>query len=162
MPTREKNKVDNCLHCGVEFLHYSWDTQKYCSKICVNIKEKVEVSCVVCNTLILKSKSNVERNDKNYCSRKCYNFRNGLHKKLKRNTAFYKELLKVSTCNCGEKTLFLLQIHHIDGNNRNNKKDNLEVVCANCHIKRHLTQNKNGVWIYNPKVLTDRSFLKDL
>ena len=159
MKVRKKNKTDLCLTCNNEFLHYSWDTQKYCSKNCSNNKDKLEVLCAVCNTSILKSKSLVNRNDKNYCSRECYNFRNGLHKKLKRGTAFYKQLLETTACKCGEKTLYLLQIHHVDGNNKNNENNNLEVVCANCHVKRHLKQNKKGVWIYHPKSLTDRKLL---
>ena len=159
MKVRKKNKTDLCLTCNNKFLHYTWDTQKYCSTVCSNNKDKIKVICVVCNTFILKSKSLVERNDKNYCSRNCYNFRNGLHKKLKRNTAFYKHLLETTSCICGEKKLYLLQIHHIDGNNKNNENSNLEVVCGNCHIKRHLKQNKNGNWVYHPKSLTDRSIL---
>jgi hypothetical protein len=159
MKIRKKNKTDLCLTCNNEFLHYTWDTQKYCSTTCSNNKDKVEVMCVVCNTSMLKSKSSVERNDKNYCNRDCYNLRNGLHKKLKRSTAFYKQLLEQTDCKCGESKSYLLQIHHIDGNNKNNENDNLEVVCANCHVKRHLKQNKKGDWVYHPKSLTNRSLL---
>jgi len=159
MKDRKKNKTDLCLTCNKEFLHYTWDKQKYCSTTCSNNKDKVEVLCTVCNNSILKSKSLVKRNNNNYCSRDCYNFRNGLHKKLKRNTAFYKQLLETTACKCGEKTLYLLQIHHIDGNNKNNENNNLEVVCANCHVKRHLKQNKEGNWVYHPKSLTDRTLL---
>jgi hypothetical protein len=162
MKIRKKNKTDLCLLCNNEFLHYTWDTQKYCSTKCSNNKDKIEVLCTVCDTSILKSKSLAERNNKNYCSRKCYNFRNGIHKKLKRNTAFYKDLLNTTSCKCGEKTLYLLQIHHIDGINKNNENSNLEVVCANCHVKRHLKQNKEGIWVYHPKSLTDRLLLENI
>lgn len=31
-----------------------------------------------------------------------------------------------------------LQIHHVDGNSTNNKEENLEVLCPNCHS---LTEN---------------------
>ena len=162
MKIRKKNKTDLCLLCNNEFLNYTWDTQKYCSTKCSNNKDKIEVLCTVCDTSILKSKSLAERNNKNYCSRKCYNFRNGIHKKLKRNTAFYKDLLNTTSCKCGEKTLYLLQIHHIDGINKNNENSNLEVVCANCHVKRHLKQNKEGIWVYHPKSLTDRLLLENI
>lgn len=162
MKIRKKNKTDLCLLCNNEFLHYTWDTQKYCSTKCSNNKDKIEVLCTVCDTSILKSKSLAERNNKNYCSRECYNFRNGIHKKLKRNTAFYKDLLNTTSCKCGEKTLYLLQIHHIDGINKNNENSNLEVVCANCHVKRHLKQNKEGIWVYHPKSLTDRLLLENI
>lgn len=30
-----------------------------------------------------------------------------------------------------------LEIHHIDGNNKNNKLKNLELLCANCHMGKH-------------------------
>ena len=141
MKIRKKNKTDLCLTCNNEFLHYTWDTQKYCSTKCSNNKDKVEVLCTVCDTSILKSKSLVERNSKNYCS---------------------KDLLNTTPCKCGEKTLYLLQIHHIDGVNKNNENSNLEVVCANCHVKRHLKQNKEGIWVYHPKSLTDRLLLDSL
>lgn len=63
---------------------------------------------------------------------------------------------------CKEKRPYLLQVHHIDWNHNNNKDENLEVVCANCHVKRHLW-NKNWVLIYWPKYyLTDRHLLKIL
>lgn len=34
-----------------------------------------------------------------------------------------------------------LQLHHKDGNHTNNKLDNLELLCANCHV---LTENYGG------------------
>jgi len=122
---RKKNKIDNCELCNKEFEHYSWDSQKY-------------------------------------CSRDCYNFRNGIQKKLKRGTAYYKDLLNKSSCECGETKPYLLQIHHIDGNHNNNDKDNLEIVCPTCHVKRHLKKNKLNEWVYHPKSLTDRNLLKDI
>lgn len=50
----------------------------------------------------------------------------------------------------------------IDSNKNNNKKENLEVVCGNCHIKRHLKIDKLGKLSYHPLSLTDRNSLKDL
>lgn len=44
---------------------------------------------------------------------------------------------------CGqEKTVFKpLGIHHIDGNPRNNNKNNLIVLCQSCHAIRHKRNN---------------------
>jgi heterodisulfide reductase subunit B len=28
-----------------------------------------------------------------------------------------------------------LEVHHLDGNNKNNKKENLQVLCPNCHAQ---------------------------
>lgn len=159
---RKKNKIDNCELCNKEFEHYSWDSQKYCSKECAYNKDKVKVECIVCGKKCNKSKSVAERNDNNYCSRECYNLRNNGHKKLKRGTAYYQELLSTSSCSCGETKKYLLQIHHIDGNHNNNIPENLEIVCPTCHVKRHLKQNKLGEWVHHPNSLTDRNLLKDL
>jgi len=159
---RIKNKVDNCELCGNEFKHYSWDKQRYCSKDCAYKKSKVEQVCLVCDKITLKSKSLSNRNNKNYCSRECYNLRNVAAKRLKRGTAFWENLLNNSSCECGENKTYLLQIHHIDGNHQNNDMENLEIVCPTCHVKRHLKKNKLGKWIYHPKSLTDRQLLKTL
>lgn len=35
----------------------------------------------------------------------------------------------------------VLQIHHVDGNNRNNKLENLQILCPNCHSQ---TDNFGG------------------
>lgn len=49
---------------------------------------------------------------------------------------------KCSKCGWGEvnpyTNLVPLQIHHVDGNSTNNKEENLEVLCPNCHS---LTEN---------------------
>jgi hypothetical protein len=59
---------------------------------------------------------------------------------------------------CGEPRRFLLCVHHIDGDRENNVQENLEVVCGNCHIIRHLKQVK-GEWVYCTKVMTPRDLL---
>lgn len=75
-------------------------------------------------------------------------------KRLKRGTKFYDDLLKNSSCECGVSEKYLLQIHHKDGNNDNNNSDNLEIMCANCHIRRHLRRNKKGELVYHTKSLS--------
>lgn len=35
-----------------------------------------------------------------------------------------------------------LELHHIDGNNKNNNKDNLQFLCPNCHSLTHNFRNK--------------------
>jgi len=59
---------------------------------------------------------------------------------------------------CGEDERFLLIVHHIDGNRNNNSENNLEIVCSNCHMKRHL-KKVNGKWMFNTKYLTPREKL---
>ena len=40
----------------------------------------------------------------------------------------------------------ILQIHHIDGNSKNNSPDNLQVICPNCHAKteNYMALNKGN------------------
>lgn len=39
--------------------------------------------------------------------------------------------------------LALVQIHHIDGNSRNNRPENLEVLCPNCHSLTPKNRGRN-------------------
>lgn len=64
-------------------------------------------------------------------------------------------------CDCGEDRKYLLVVHHKDGSRDNNAKSNLEIVCSNCHMKRHLYK-KNNQWVYWSSQLTDRTLLKSL
>lgn len=163
MKVRKKNKESNCLLCGKEFKHFKWDKQIYCSNICAYRRVKIEVKCTRCRKIIFKSKSLYNRNEENYCSRECYDDRRkDTLKNLKRHTKYYNTLLDNSSCECGESKKYLLQIHHIDGNHNNNEPKNLEIVCANCHVKRHLKLNKKGELVYHPKSLTNREILKSL
>jgi predicted HNH restriction endonuclease len=36
-----------------------------------------------------------------------------------------------------------LEVHHVDGNNKNNDQSNLQVLCLNCHGKTHNYRAKN-------------------
>lgn len=51
-------------------------------------------------------------------------------------------------CQCCKNTKWLglpinLQVHHIDGNRRNNKLDNLQLLCLNCHSYTNNFGSKN-------------------
>ncbi len=44
----------------------------------------------------------------------------------------------VSECNrCGFSDIRALEVHHIDRDRSNNKLNNLEILCANCHSIEH-------------------------
>ncbi len=54
-----------------------------------------------------------------------------------------KEKIKEEKCECCNNTHWLdikipLELHHKDANPKNNKLENLEIICANCHYYRHL------------------------
>ena len=50
-----------------------------------------------------------------------------------------------------------LQIHHIDGNHNNNIRDNLIILCPNCH-----SQTENWTYKKNQNGITDEIFLDAL
>lgn len=160
MKTRHKTKEDICPVCNNTFKHYKWDNQKYCSKKCFYKHLKIEVECSVCGEKLLKPKSNFDRNKEHYCSRTCYNKRRKTQlKRLKRETEHFTSLVEEG-CKCGVKEYYLLQIHHKDGNKNNNDPSNHEVVCANCHIKRHLKLTKHNKLVYHTKTLTSPEIIK--
>ena len=49
--------------------------------------------------------------------------------------------LKKQICQCCGHVFFNLEIHHIDGNYENDKKDNLIAVCGRCHREIHQDYN---------------------
>lgn len=74
------------------------------------------------------------------CSEECYRKLLSDMRKGEKNPRFnngwrqYINVLNdIKLCkNCGRK--YNLETHHIDGNNRNNKKSNLIKVCRRCHM----------------------------
>ena len=63
---------------------------------------------------------------------------------------FEKHNCKCEKCGWGEKNEFTdtipLEIHHIDGDYTNNKEENLQLLCPNCHslTETHKSHNKKG------------------
>lgn len=162
---RRKNAVGTCENCTKPFSHYSYQPQRYCSQKCrgEGMRRANEGKCAVCSKSLQVTGQRKTRNKNHYCSRVCYELRRkeGL-KKVKRHTAYFRALVFNSKCSCGENKEYLLQVHHIDGNTNNNDPTNHEIVCGNCHIKRHLKLNKQGRWVHHPRSLTDRSLLNVL
>jgi predicted RNA-binding Zn-ribbon protein involved in translation (DUF1610 family) len=113
-----KKTVHKCLNCGKEI-----DSKnKYCSNKCQNEHQYDEK--------IKKWKNNPD----NFKSEWGYNF---IKKYL-----LEKYNNKCEICGWGIKNEYTnnipLEIHHIDGDCTNNKEENLQLLCPNCHS---LTEN---------------------
>lgn len=178
---KRKAEKHNCEYCKKEFLRRknASSPKKYCSKKCheINRKNRVIVNCANCNKPVEKiaSKLKLVKHGFHFCNRKCKeeaqklggkcpqirpaHFGTGNGRWLTKNLIKNK---KNPICvGCGERKRYLLLTHHKDGDRDNNKEDNLEIVCSNCHMKRHL-HLKNGKWQYWTQALTSREMLNKL
>lgn len=121
-PKRQRNSESNCLNCNSPISDRR-NKRKYCSNQCSHEhKKKVYIENW------LADPSFATNNDGNLSSA----VRNYLIEQAE------------NKCKCGFNTInkftgkVPLTINHIDGNSRNNKPENLEVLCYRCHS---LTEN---------------------
>lgn len=114
----------------------------FCGQACYGVSCRKETPCIVCGKLIL---SGLNRKT---CSRKCSNVnRAGVKYKTSstKDKIKYQKGLKLllldrkgKSCErCGYNKYEILQIHHKDRNRSNNKIENLELICPNCHYEEH-------------------------
>ena len=125
-------KVGICENCGKEFILYQSTNGKFCSHKCQQEHRK--------NEYIKRWKNGEE---------------NGLVGKYTmsgfvRNYLLDKHNQKCQICGWGKANKYTgkvpLQIHHIDGDCTNNKEENLQVLCPNCHslTENYGSRNKNA------------------
>ena len=166
-----------CKICNKEFVAKKNSGGVFCSRQCSSKNKSLTncsiIKCAFCGKEKSKPNSRIENSKHkiHFCSRKCKDvgqriengiteiwpssYKNGQHIEN-------RKLLDMSECvGCKEDKEYLLVIHHIDSDRTNNSRDNLEVVCSNCHLKRHLRLNE-GKWVVDYKCLTPRELLKDL
>jgi 5-methylcytosine-specific restriction endonuclease McrA len=131
--TFDKRKEYFCSYCGKKIENpYASKTNRYCSNECRYKHKRVE-----------------------YIERWKNGEENGLKGKYQIATQIRDYLLEKVNYKC-EKCGFsgvnpytnntILQIHHIDGDSSNNKEENLQVLCPNCHAMTDNfgSRNKNA------------------
>lgn len=106
-----------CLQCGSDFSVNRWAKQYTCSRSCANMYFRSGVD----------HGSYIE---------------NGERKPAIYRRICFKEHGRKCIC-CDEK--FAVDVHHIDGDNLNNKLDNLIPLCANHHRYFHSSKMKHIV-----------------
>lgn len=129
---RIKSDPTFCLNCGKEIPKRN----KYCNNICQNYYEYKQYIISWKN----KEKTGMQGTD-------------GISKHIKR---YFVEKYdnKCQICGWNEVNKFTnkvpLTIHHIDGDCRNNKEENLELLCPNCHslTENYGAANKNSTREY--------------
>ncbi len=150
----------NCENCGKSFLvairFIIKGKGNYCCKDCANeaqrekISNRVTLICSNCGVHFdrVKSKLYNSKSGLYFCSRQCKDigqridsglydvhpshYGNGERNYRKIAFRVYK---KICAC-CGYKEdVRILEVHHIDGNRKNNDICNLIIMCPNCHRK---------------------------
>lgn len=168
-----------CIVCSRIFLvpkhRY---TRKTCSAICNGKiqRKRIVIACTNCGKKVERTLNKVSsvKHGYHFCSRLCkdlsqrldgncpsirpLHYGNGNGKYTYRE----KTLAKAKVCCCGETRIYLLTVHHRDGNRENNDSSNLETVCFNCHAIRHLKKNKDGEWYVSFSTLTSEEDIKIL
>ncbi len=181
---RRRAKEKNCKFCDKAFLVRlkEHNPRLYCSNECYRNDTKAEITTQQCcwckkdfdrETNYLKSKTS--KSGLRFCTRKCKDEAQKLGgiKEImpphygtggEHNYRTLVEEAKNPICvGCGETRIYLLCVHHIDGEHSNDTDENLEIVCANCHKIRHLRYDEaTKSWIYLTKVLTPRDKLGEL
>jgi len=127
-----KGKTLICKNCGREFRHRETSYNVFCSKKCYGEYRHKQV---------------VDR------------WKNGEYDGIKgayglsraiRTYLLEKNNYKCEICGWGSENPYThtipLEIHHIDGDYTNNKEENLQVLCPNCHslTETHKSHNKKG------------------
>lgn len=144
----ERNPNTSCIICSTRVYRKPSQIERnngnvFCSQRCYGINCRREVPCVICQKPILGSLH------KKTCSRTCSNKnRAGIKYKIgrprdKAQKARHIKLqllrergTKCERCdyNKGE----ILQIHHKNRNKYDNRHENLEIICPNCHYEEHI------------------------
>jgi hypothetical protein len=99
-------------------------------------------TCKICGGAYAKNPriTHAQHANSSYCSKACFDARGKLHRQAYHEEARRK--VDLSTCDaCGMKKDGL-EVHHIDGNWKNNKDANLLVVCHRYHCQLHFCKHK--------------------
>lgn len=148
----KRNPNIKCIICNSNIYRRPFEIKRnkgnvFCGSICYGIYCRKEIECVVCKKKMLSSLN------KRTCSRECSNkHRKGIKYKIGRpkDKANTLRLIKIELIKergqkcerCNYNKLEILHIHHKDKNKNNNKKENLEIICPNCHYEEHLLKKK--------------------
>lgn len=171
---------NKCINCGKE-LAYEHRHDKFCSRSCSasynNMRrEKKKKYCINCGKEI-ETTHNIY---KKYCCKDCeiqYKYKNIEQEKILRwlngenfvyggaqVPLFIRRYLttlynyKCQLCGWGETNIYSntipLEVHHIDGDCTNNKFENLQLLCPNCHslTKTNGSLNKNSKRFHKPRI----------
>ena len=174
---RRKGENYICDNCNKEFIGRKNKQRLYCSRECSHQAKtnRIQLQCGYCKNTIEKTASKLKNSKSGlvFCDKKCKDKAQSIQGGCKdiqpshygSETGIIKKLIRKASnpkcIDCPEDRRWALQTHHVDGNRKNNDIKNIEVVCATCHIKRHLFI-KDNKWMYSTRVLTPRDKIEGL
>lgn len=111
----------NCVDCGREHITVAWRIGKYCNSDC---------------------QKNYEHNQRinDWLKNKKPIGKNALKKYLTENFGYKCSVCNISSWNNKE---IVLELEHKDGNSENNSKENICLICPNCHSQTDTYKGKN-------------------
>lgn len=146
----QRHPNTECAMCDKKIYRRPSEIEKsgdrsFCSSVCYGAACRKEIPCAICGKKILS------RLNKKTCSRSCANKQRagikyktqGLRDKVKSQRSLKMRLLKQrdGRCErCGFDKVEILQVHHTNRNREDNRLENLELVCPNCHMTEHYTE----------------------
>lgn len=131
----------NCKICDEIFISKG-PNALYCSSKCIEKSRpehtKNDFICKFCQSPF---KRRAKNNAGHFCSRQCSGLFIMAHGD---GHYFYKAMiLNDRKCFiCFQDDIELLCVHHIDRNRKNNDISNLQILCANCHYRKHFGSGK--------------------
>ena len=150
---RREGITKNCLNCFEEFIARTDDEKSpvYCGKKCYQLsrRKRESVVCSQCGKGVSKTPSQIRKSKSGlfFCSKKCKGKaqRIGGIKEIMpphygTSTRNYRELYEGDfICRrCGyEEFSCGVEIHHLDGDSKNNNQENFMPLCACCHRALH-------------------------
>lgn len=150
---KSKPRINNkCKFCNKDFISKKTPTkeQSFCSTNCARKSRKNGIyrNCKECGNAIYVPKHKINTNHRYFCSSVC-RIKSWNRDSIKAQMpGSYREnawkIYEKKCYDCGIMDERLLVIHHIDGNRKNGKLDNLIPVCHNCHCIRHIELSGNN------------------
>lgn len=159
MPIVECKVCQKNFYAKPRHIKIGWG--KYCSIQCRSIAQfnGCNIKCDYCGKSIYRTPASIKRSlsGKFFCSRACHCAWENKNNRLLDHSPnweggryVYRLILqrsdiKKACVRCGLDDERILEVHHKDGNRKNNALNNLVWLCRNCHGLEHVENKKSMV-----------------
>lgn len=112
------------------------------NKTAEKVAETAEKTCNTCGAAYTKNPkiTHAQHARSRYCSKACFDGRGKVHRQAYHEEA--RKLVDLTRCGVCGLERERLEVHHVDGNPKNNDRGNLLVVCHRYHMQLHFATKK--------------------